>query len=401
MQDKSTKMHDVQKVDLGGLAILQVVPRLDSGGVEQTTLDVAIAVVKAGGQSFVASSGGRLAHRLAATGSELVSLPVHTKNPFKIFLNIFRLAKIINTNNINIVHARSRAPAWSAYYAAQRCNVPFITTYHGIYNATSAWKNFYNSIMTKGARVIANSSYTSDLIASQYGLSTQNIITIPRGIDVGKFDPDAITMQRQKHILKSWGLDKDTRQLILLPGRFSRWKGQAVLIEAAGRLRSFGRRDFVCILAGDSRRNSNYVKELTQLVNRLKLNGIVKIVDHCSDMPAALAASTVIVSASTDPEAFGRVAAEAQAMAKPVVVTDHGAAQETVVNGKTGWRVAPGDPGALAQALDATLSMSSAARAEFGKSGRNWVLTHYSVEQMCDKTIDLYCAMCGGPLGQE
>ncbi len=381
--------------------VLQIVPSMNSGGVEQATLDISGAIVKAGGRGLVATSGGRLVDKLEAVGAETFLLPLNTKNPFKIFLNIFRLSKVIDLNRVDIVHARSRAPAWSSFFAARRCNVIFITTYHGAYSGTSPWKNYYNSIMTKGIRVIANSSFTAETIIKKYRLSPKRVITIPRGISKTEFDPEAVSMQRQKRILNEWGITEEPRELILLPARFSRWKGHTVLIEAANHLRSFGHKNFICILAGDSRGRDTFVKELKLYIEKLKLNGIVKIVGHCSDMPAALATSTVVVSASTEPEAFGRVAVEAQAMARPVIVADHGATRETVINGETGWRVAPGDSYALAQALDATLSLSTAVRAQSGQNGRDRVLKYYSVEQMCNKTINLYNELSGGPFEQE
>ncbi len=363
---------------------------MDSGGAEQTALDIAAAIVKAGGRSLVATSGGRLLDKLKAAGAEVLPLPLNTKNPLKLLINTFRLSNSIDEYNVDIVHARSRAPAWSAYFAARMRNTPFLTTYHGIYRGRSFWKQYYNSIMIKGDRVIANSSFTADSIAKLYRLPPQKIVTIPRGVNVTEFDPEAVSIQRQKRVLSEWGHAKDSGRIILLPGRYSKWKGQTVLIKAAHHLRSLGRSDFVCILAGDSRGRSTFDKSLRATIETLGLEEIVKIVGHCSDMPAALAVSTAVVSAFTEPEAFGRVAIEAQAMSKPVVVTDHGGARETVVNGETGWRVTPGDPHALALALDAILGMSPEVRKKFGIAGRNRVSKYYSVSQMCDKTISLY-----------
>lgn len=363
---------------------------MDSGGAEQTALDIAAAIVKAGGRSLIATSGGRLSDKLKAAGAEVLPLPLNTKNPLTLLMNTFRLSHLIDEYNVNIVHARSRAPAWSAYLAARIRNTPFVTTYHGVYRGRSFWKQYYNSVMVKGDRVIANSSFTADSIVKQYRLPAQKIVTIPRGVDVTAFDPEAVSIQRQRRILSEWGHAADSGRIILLPGRYSQWKGQTVLIEAAHHLRSFGRSDFVCILAGDSRGRSTFDESLRSAVETLGLEGIVKIVGHCSDMPAALAVSTVAVSASTEPEAFGRVAVEAQAMGKPVVVTDHGAARETVVDGETGWRVTPGDSHALALALDSILGMPPDVRKKFGSAGRNRVSKYYSVSQMCDKTITLY-----------
>ena len=372
------------------LRILQVIPDLDAGGAERTTVDVAAAIQRSGGQAVVASSGGRFEAELASSGAILERLPVHSKNPLTLWRNIGRLQSIIAKHQINLVHARSRAPAWSAFYAAQKSGIPFITTYHGTYSANSSLKRRYNAIMTKGVKTIANSHFIADHIQAEHHLPTEQIVTIPRGTDFSNLSPDKITSQAAAALRKTWGLSQDEGPIVLLPGRLTRWKGQAVLIDAAAEILRLGRKDFVCVLAGDAQGRDDYADELKRQIAEHKLTKHVRIVGHVDDMTTAYGLADVIISASTRPEAFGRVAVEAQAMQKPVVVTDHGGARETVLNGKTGWRVAPGDPVAMAQAIDATLAMTPESRQKMGQTGRNHVLKAYSVNQMCAKTLAVY-----------
>jgi len=372
------------------LRILQVIPDLETGGAERTTLDVAAAIQKSGGQAVVASSGGRLAGELEESGAVLEKLPAQSKNPLTVWRNVGRLKSIITKHQINLVHARSRAPAWSAYYAARQCHVPFIATYHGTYSAKSSAKRAYNAIMTKGAKTIANSHFIAEHIQQQHNLPAEQIVTIPRGTDFSNLNPNNLDQAETDSMRRSWGLSGDLRPIILLPGRLTRWKGQTVLIEAAAEIQKMGRKDFVCVLAGDAQGRTDYQDELKSLIARLGLEDHVHMVGHIDDMTTAYGLAQVVISASTRPEAFGRIAVEAQAMQKPVVVTDHGGARETVLDGKTGWRVPAGDPVAMAQAIDATLAMTPESRQKMGQTGRNHVLKTYSVNQMCAKTLAVY-----------
>jgi len=372
------------------LRILQVIPDLETGGAERTTLDVAAAIQKSGGLAIVASTGGRLADELKAGGAILEKVPVQSKNPLTIWRNIGRLQSIITKHRINLVHARSRAPAWSAYFAAKKSHVPFVATYHGTYSAKSSMKRAYNAIMTKGVKTIANSHFIADHIQQEYDLPTEQIVTIPRGTDFSNLNPNSFDRAAADAMRKSWGLADDSRPIVLLPGRLTRWKGQAVLIEAAAEIVKMGRKDFVCVIAGDAQGRTDYENELKKLITRHGLEEYVHMVGHIDDMTTAYGLAQVIISASTRPEAFGRIAVEAQAMQRPVVVTDHGGARETVLNGKTGWRVAVGDSLAMAQAIDATLAMTAESRQKMGQNGRNHVLKAYSVNQMCAKTLAVY-----------
>lgn len=372
------------------LNVLQIIPALQTGGAERTTVDVARAVMASGGRAVVATRGGRMVEELKTTGAHVVLLPVDSKNPFTLWRNVSRLKRLIKRHDIALVHARSRAPAWSGFFAAKGCDIPFITTYHGTYGAKTASKRFYNSIMVRGVRVIANSAFIAERIHATYPWAADKIITIPRGLDLGAFDPGTVNADRQETVRRAWGLENDSRPIILLPGRLTRWKGQAVLIDAARKLMERGQKRFVCVLAGDSQGKQAYEEELRTLSRSPVLADRVRIVGHCTDMPAAYALSRVVVSTSTRAEAFGRIAVEAQAMGKAVIASDHGGARETVINGVTGWLVSPNDPEELARALDATLSLKPDAIADLSTRARAHVVKTYSLRQMCAKTISVY-----------
>ena len=367
-------------------AVLQVVPALETGGVERGTTDIASTLVKAGFRAYVASRGGRLVHDLERVGATHVTLPVHSKNPFVMMRNIGRLGALIVRHDIAIVHARSRAPAWSAYIAARRHGRAFVTTFHGTYDTSNPLKRWYNSVMTRGARVIAISRFIAQHIRTTYEVNTARIATVPRGVNVDLFDPAAVSAERMVQLAVAWRLSDDV-PMVLMPGRLTRWKGQAVLIEAMARL---GRQAVRCVIVGDDQGRTRYRRELENLVRRLGLEETVRIMEHCRDMPAAYMLADVVVSASTDPEAFGRVAAEAQAMGRPVVATNHGAARETVLPGITGWLVAPGNVGALAEALDYALGLGEAERQDIAAAARRHIAENYTVEKMCETTLDLY-----------
>ncbi|MGH6661292.1 MAG: glycosyltransferase family 4 protein, partial [Rhodospirillales bacterium] len=287
---------------------------------------------------------------------------------------------------VDIVHARSRAPAWSAYYAAKRAGVPFMTTFHGTYTAGNALKRRYNSIMTRGERVIAISRFIGGHVHQNYGVPPGKIRVVHRGVNLDRFDPAKVTAERVAVLAGQWRLG-DGLPVVMLPGRLTRWKGQTVFIEAVGRL---DRRDIRCLLVGSDQGRTEYRQELENMVNERSLGDIVRIVDHCDDMPAAYMLTDVVVSASTDPEAFGRVVVEAQALGRPVVASDHGGARETVIEGETGWLYPPGDVEALTQALDKVLRLSQEARAALAAKAIQNVRNNFSLTTMCAKTLDVY-----------
>jgi glycosyltransferase involved in cell wall biosynthesis len=369
--------------------ILQIVPSLDTGGAERTTIDIARAVTQAGWGALVATHGGRLAPELAQAGGELIAMRVDSKNPFVIRANAGVLARLIRGRNISLIHARSRAPAWSAMMAARRCGIPFVTTYHGIYQAKEPFKRWYNSVMAKGDVVIANSEWTAEHVRRTY--APKRLVTIPRGIDLNYFDPAKVDSYRVTALRARWHVRNDER-LVLLPGRLSRWKGQLVLLGAVGLLRKTGRlpAGVRVVIAGDAQTRDAYREELKQAVMRYELQGIASIEDHIDDMAAAYCAADIVVSASTDPEAFGRVPPEAAAMGRPVIATDHGGVRETVLNGESGLLVRPGDVGAIADALADLLARPQAELAAMGAKGRDHIVRNFSLERMCERTLDVY-----------
>lgn len=369
--------------------ILQVVPSLDTGGAERTTIDIARALKEAGWGALVASRGGRLAPELRDAGGELIRMRAESKSPRAIWGNAGVLAQLIRERNISLIHARSRAPAWSALIAARRCGIPFVTTYHGIYQAKGPFKRWYNSVMAKGDVVIANSEWTAEHVRRRY--APKRLVTIPRGIDLRYFDPATVDAYRVTALRARWHVRNDER-LVLLPGRLSRWKGQLVLLGAVGLLQKTARlpKGVRVVIAGDAQTRDAYRDELKQAVARYDLYGVAAIEDHIEDMAAAYCAADIVVSASTDPEAFGRVPPEAAAMGKPVIATDHGGARETVLNGETGLLVIPGNVTALADALADLLARPQAQLAAMGAKGRDHIVQNFSLERMCAETLAVY-----------
>jgi len=370
----------------GGACVLQVLPRLETGGVERGTVDIAVALARAGWKPVVASAGGPMVREIERAGGIHVTLPLDSKNPIVIRKNIARLGEVIRAHGVQLVHARSRAPAWSAFYAARDARVPFVTTFHGTYNIENRFKRWYNAIMTRGQRVIAISEFIGQHVVETYGVPPSLVRVIHRGIDVASFDMHRVSAERVMQLARAWRLP-DGVPVVMLPGRLTRWKGQTVLIEAIAKL---GRRDLCCLLVGSDQGRSDYRQEVESLVKARGLDGVVRAVDHCRDMPAAFKLSDVVVSASTDPEAFGRVVAEAQAMGRPVIATDHGGAREILITGQTGWLVAPGDADQLAAALKEALSLDEQQRMALAETASAHIRAHFSREQMCDATLAVY-----------
>ena len=366
--------------------ILQILPRLESGGVERGTLEVARAVVQAQGKALVVSEGGRLVPRLEKYGATHITLPVASKNPFTMYANIGKISEIILKHQVDIVHARSRAPAWSAYYAARRMRRPLVTTFHGTYGLSGLGKRTYNGIMTRGTRVIAVSEFIAAHIRRYYPVEQENIRVIHRGVDTQLFDPQHVSGVLMTQMLSQWRVPDDV-PIITLPARLTRWKGQYVLLQA---LRDIKDTPWCCLLVGDDSGHSAYRQELEDYVLRSGLGEQVRIVGATSHMAELYMLSDVVVAPSTDPEAFGRVPIEAQAMGKPIIATDHGGAKETVLDGATGWLVPPGDVAALRACLQQVLQMPPHARAAMGEAAIAHAREHFSAETMCNKTLDVY-----------
>lgn len=371
--------------------LLQVTPRLDTGGAEQTTLDIAAAVQTAGGRAIVASMGGRMEDGLIASGAQLERMTVHSKNPLVILGNALRLARLIRREGIKLIHVRSRAPAFSAAMAARLTGVPLLATYHGVYNAKSPIKRWYNGVMTRGEVVIANSEFTRAHVITQHHIAPAKVVAIPRGVDTARFDPAAVTPERKAALLAAWEIDPaDTRVKILLAGRLTRWKGQRLAIDAAAQLKAQGITDFVLIMAGDSQGRLTYLSELERAILNQNLRDNTRIVGHCADMPAAYAVADVAIAPSLDPEAFGRTAVEPQVMGAPVIAADHGATRETVAPGETGWLARPGDVSAWTEALAQAIAVGPEGRARMGRAAMARARALYSVEAMCAGTLKVY-----------
>jgi glycosyltransferase involved in cell wall biosynthesis len=371
--------------------ILQIVPHLDTGGAELSAVEIAAAVVRAGGRALVlAEPGGRLAVRITDAGGEVMAFPAAAKSPLRLALNAAAIARLIGEERVDLVHARSRAPAWSA-------RVPFVTTYHGAYGERNAAKRLYNSVMARGDIVIANSRYTADLIAQRYGTDRGRMEVIHRGIDAAVFSPDRVGPERVAALRETWGVSRG-EQVILQAARLTAWKGQSVLIDAAGRLAADGRLDnAVVVLAGDAQGRDAYTQALKARVAEAGLEGRVRLVGHVEDIAAACLAAQVTVVASTEPEAFGRAAIEAQAMGSPVIATAIGAPPETVLaepavprDAITGWLVPPGDAGALAERLAQALRLPAPERAALANRARAHVLAQFTVEAMQRRTLAVY-----------
>ena len=367
--------------------VLQVLPELGvSGGVERGTIEIAAAISAAGGRALVASAGGSISHELSRAGAEHIQLPLASKNPFVIYANIERLADVIRAEKVDIVHARSRAPAWSAYYAARHTGTHFLTTFHGTYSVGNPFKHRYNSIMTKGERVIAISDFIAGHIRQNYGVPRSKIRIIHRGVDLERFDPAKVSAERVIQLANRWNMI-DGLPVVMLPGRLTRWKGQTAFIDAIDKL---GSRDLTCLLVGSDQGRSAYRKELENRIEARGLGGVIRVVDNCNDMPAAYMLTDVVVSASLEPEAFGRIVPEAQAMGRPVIATDHGGSKETVLKGETGWLVPPNDIDAMAAAIARALKIKGPAREILAAKAMANVRDNFSKDAMCAKTLALY-----------
>lgn len=384
--------------------ILQIIPELDTGGAELSTIEIAEAVIAAGGKAIVLTEGGRMLDRLKATGADVRIFPAATKNPVKLWVNAGSIARIVRQENADIVHARSRAPAWSALLAARRTGRRFVTTYHGAYNEKTTPKRLYNSVMARGDLVIANSNYTRDLVRARYGTPDDRIRVIHRGVDVSVFDPEKVGHDRVDRLRSEWGIGPDDR-VILHAARLTNWKGQSVVVEAARQLYQQGRLNGIVILAGDAQGRETYAAGLRAAIVAGGLQERVRLVGHVSDMPAAYRVAAASIVASVEPEAFGRTAVESQAMGCPVIATRIGAPPETVLSppehgpdSMTGWLVPPADPGVLAEALAEALSLDPVSRQALAARSRAHALSSFSLWQMRFRTLAVYDELLGTDL---
>ncbi|WP_018406524.1 glycosyltransferase family 4 protein [Methylocystis rosea] len=385
---------------LAGRTILQIVPDLQSGGAERATVDVAEALSRVGARCLVASRGGRMVSELQSKGGVWAPFPAATKNPFAMALNSVRLARIIRDEGVDIVHARSRAPAWVAYYATRQTGAKLVTTYHSAYSGASAIKQRYNAIMSAGDAVIAISEFAAQRIRELHPESAERIVVIPRGADLRAFAPAAVDRRRVERLRAAWGVAAHDR-VVLLPSRLSARKGHSVLVEATKRLIKQGICDLRVIFVGDPHSDSTR-RALDTQIEHAGLSDVVRNAGYCEDMPAAYMAAAVIVAPATEPEAFGRIAVEAQAMGAPVIISDIGAAPEIVLappqtprHLATGWRTPPGDPVALADAIAEALSLQASAHDDLALRARRNAQERFSVEEMQRATLQVYERLLG------
>jgi glycosyltransferase involved in cell wall biosynthesis len=364
---------------------LQVCPALAEGGVERSTVDMALFLKKKGIVPHVASAGGTLTAELTEAGLPHHCLPLHRKNPLTLLLNAGRLARLIRQNHIRLVHARSRAPAWSAWLACKITGVPFITTFHGTYGLKGPGKKFYNAVMTWGLYTIANSTFIRDHILAHYRADPARLLVAPRGYNARIFDPNTITPATQTKLRQTLELEADT-PVILMVGRLTRWKGQHILLQALTRIADL---PWVALFAGGASKHSPYQQELLDYSRKHDLAARVRWLGSRTDTPALYTLSDITVSASIEPEAFGRVAVESQAMQTPVIATAHGGSLETVQDGITGWLIPPGEVEILAETLREALTHPQNL-AKMGTAARQWVSHHFTTQQTCEREFDAY-----------
>lgn len=367
-------------------SILQVIPTLDVGGAEKTTIEIALALKESGATAYVCSSGGRLVKSLEKENITHFTMAVKSKKPLTILFNAYDLYKLIKEHNIKIIHARSRAPAWSCYLAAKWTKIPFVTTFHAPYNFKFFLKKFYNSVMGKGDLMIANSDYVRNYAIKNYNVPHDKIKCIYRGLNIHDFDPALISKQKIAAFKRKWNLPKD-KKLIIMPARLTRWKGQEFLLKALRYVESL---DYCCVFIGGDQGRTKYKEGLLSYADIHDLSDKIHFIDHCTDMPTAYAASEFILSLSLDPEAFGRVIIEAQAMGKAVILTDNGAAYENVLPSQTGFLIKAGDEKALAQKIEMLLKLPIEDREELAHIARNFIINNFNEEMMCVKTLQIY-----------
>jgi glycosyltransferase involved in cell wall biosynthesis len=372
--------------------VLQVLPRLHSGGVERGAVEITRALAGVGWKPLIASAGGELERSVRYAGGEHIALNLASKNPLTLWRNAGALEALVRERGVDIIHARSRAPAWSAWLAARRTGCRFVTTFHGVYNAQNALKKRYNSVMTRGERVIAVSQFVAEHIRTHYAIDPERVVTIPRGVDPDAFAPEKAVPKQMAELLRSWNLPDDGLPIILVPGRISRWKGQDVCLRA---LAALPHRNFQCVLLGSEAGHEAFGQELRELISALGLEGKARLVGSTHWMTEAYKLAAVVIAPSVEPEAFGRVAVEAQAVGRPVIATRHGGACETIIENETGLLVAPGSVEALAEAIAGVLSMPEDLRMQVERDAMRHVREHFTLDRMCERTLAVYKDVLG------
>jgi len=375
------------------IKVLQVIPKLGYGGAETGCYDLAHYLPENNCTSYIVTSGGELIKYIDKKKVKLIRLPVHTKNPILMFLNSIILVMIILFFNISIVHARSRAPAWSCLLATKITGRKFVTTFHGTYNFNSLIKKFYNSVMVRSDLIIAGSNFIFSHINTNYSRylnSTKKFLVIFRGINVNYFDPTTTTETDEDQLIYNWGLKKD-KKLILLPGRLTPWKGQEIFIEALNLVnQKLGYEVFYAVILGSDQGRDVYTKKIKRLAERYRLVNQLKFIKHCKNMPLAYKISDLVVSTSIEPEAFGRVAIEAQAMEKPIIASNIGGSNETIINDKTGFLIESENPESLSKKIMEVFNLDESTLKSMGNEGRKNIIKKFNVEKMCFSTYSEY-----------
>ena len=375
------------------LKVLQVIPKLGYGGAETGCYDLAHYLPENNCSSYIVTSGGELLKFVDQKKVKLIKLPVHSKNPILIFLNSIALIFIILFHNISIVHARSRAPAWSCLIATKVTRRKFVTTFHGTYKFNNLIKKFYNSVMVRSNLIIAGSNFIFSHIKDNYSKYLnikKKFLVIFRGINVDYFDPSTTLETEENNLLSEWGVNR-SKKLILLPGRLTTWKGQEVFIEALNLVnKELGHQSFYAIILGSDQGRDIYTKKIKRLAEQYRLTSQLKFVEHCQNMPLAYKLSDLVISASIEPEAFGRVAIEAQSMEKPIIASDIGGSNETIVNNETGFLFKSGNPESLSKKIVKALNLDQSRLKSMGIEGRKNIIKKFNVEKMCFSTYSEY-----------
>ena len=375
------------------LKVLQVIPKLGYGGAETGCYDIAHYLPENNCESFIVTSGGELIKFINKKKVKLIRLPVQSKNPILIFLNSIFLIFIILFYNINIVHARSRAPAWSCLLAAKITGRKFVTTFHGTYNFKSKIKKFYNSVMVRSDLIIAGSNFIFSHIKdnySEYLMFKRKLLVIFRGINVDFFDQSTKTEDEEKKLLENWGIDEN-KKIILLPGRLTSWKGQELFIEAINLVNmQLGYEAFYAIILGSDQGRGLYKKKLVRLSEQYRMAKQLRFINHCKDMALAYKVSNIVISSSIEPEAFGRVAVEAQSMEKLIIASNIGGSKETVIDEKTGFLFESGNSKSLSEKIIKALNLEDSALKKIGTEARKNIVKKFNVEKMCFSTYSEY-----------
>ena len=372
--------------------ILQIIPNMEIGGAERTVLEITSFLKDKEFSSLVLTSGGKLIGELEKENIEVIKLKIDKKNPYSIIKNFFLFIKIFREKKIDLVHVRSRAPAWSAIFAAKKIGIPVLTTWHGHVSNSSFIKKIYNSIMLKGDAVIANSAYTAERISKIYNIDLNKIDIISRGVNVESFEGSKFSNTEISNMKKIWSVD-DNKIIILFPARLTRWKGHLVTIEAINLLKKEKFFDQVIFLfAGEKAGAENYIKKLNSIITKFKLQENIKLVERIENMPLAYLASDIVLSPSIEPEPFGRIPIEAQAAGKTIIASDHGAVKDTIKNGNnfTGFKVKPNDPQALSIAIKQSITMDKKDLTKMHERAISNVKNNFSLENMCKKTLEVY-----------